>query len=368
MSTIVIILLIICFLVVATFLYLIFRKISQPMAVPDNSSQVIQSMNASMQMLQNNLHKIEEVVHNRLQSSEDRLNENFRHQTTTFREQTQSSLAALSQITERLGRLDETNKQVMSFTDQLRSFQDILKNPKQRGTIVGEYYLETILSKVLPPGTYETQYRFPSGDIVDAVIFANGQIIPIDSKFSLDNYNRIVEANQTGTNADQFVAEFKKDIKTRIDETAKYIRPQDNTLEFAFMFIPHESIYYDLIVSEVGAIKVNTQDLISYAFNRKVIIVSPTSFLAYLQTVMHGLRALHIEKEAQEIRKNVEELGRHLKSYEDYHSKLGNALGTVVNHYTATGKEFKKIEKDVFRITGDKLGIDTPDISKPVLE
>jgi len=351
------------------FLWLIWCRISKPVEiVTDNSQQIIQSLNASMQMLQNNLNKIEEVVHNRMQSSEDRLNENFRHQTSAFREQTQSSLAAISQITERLGRLDETNKQVMSFTDQLRQFQDILKNPKQRGTIVGEYYLETILSRVLPPSTYKTQYVFPSGDIVDAAVFVGDHIIPIDSKFSLDNYNRIVEANNTGNNADAFVAEFKKDIKTRVDETARYIRPQDGTLDFAFMFIPHESIYYDLLVSEVGAIKINTQDLVSYAFQKKVIMVSPTSFLAYLQTVLQGLRALRIEKDAQEIRKNVEELGRHMKSYEEYHGKLGMTINTVVNHYNATNKEFKKVEKDVLRITGGKLDIETIEIEKPVLE
>lgn len=350
-------------------LWMIWRRVSTPaQPTEDNSQRIIQSLNSSMHMLQTNLHKIEEVVHNRMQSSEDRLNENFRHQTATFREQTQSSLNAISQITERLGRLDETNKQVMSFTEQLRSFQDILKNPKQRGTIIGEYYLETILSRVLPPSTYKTQYSFPNGEIVDAAIFVGEHIIPVDSKFSLDNYNRIVEANNTGNNADSFVSEFKKDIKTRIDETSKYILPSQGTLDFAFMFIPHESIYYDLLVSEVGAIKVNTQDLVSYAFQKKVIMVSPTSFLAYLQTVLQGLRALRIEKDAQEIRKNVEELGRHMKSYEEYHGKLGTALGTVVNHYTATNKEFKKIEKDVMRITGEKLGIDTVDVSKPMLE
>ncbi|MES2224932.1 MAG: DNA recombination protein RmuC, partial [Patescibacteria group bacterium] len=252
---------------------------------------------------------------------------------------------------------------------QLRNLQDILKNPKQRGTILGEYYLETILSKVLPPKTFQTQYKFSNGEIVDAVVMVKDKIIPIDSKFSLENYNRIIESNQSGADPEQFVNEFKKDIKKRIDETSKYIRPAENTLDFAFMFIPHESIYYDLLVAEVGSIKVNTQDLVQYAFEKKVIIVSPTSFLAYLQTVLQGLRAMQIEESAKDIVKRVEELGKHMKAYEEYHNKIGGSLSTVVNHYSNAGKELKKVDKDVMRITGagneiEPLLVDTSPIER----
>jgi DNA recombination protein RmuC len=116
-------------------------------------------------------------------------------------------------------------------------------------------------------------------------------------------------------------------------------------------------------------VKINTRDLIEYAFKEKhVLITSPTSFLAFLQTVLQGLKALKIEETAKEIVKRVEELGKHLKSYEEYHSKLGGALGTVVNHYTAAGKEFKKIDKDVMRITGAAVGLESPAVEKPEVE
>ncbi len=152
---------------------------------------------------------------------------------------------------------------------------------------------------------------------------------------------------------------FKADLKNRIDETAKYVKPSEGTMDFAFMFIPHEAIYYDLLVAQVGGIKVNTRDLIEYAFKEKrVIIVSPTSFHAYLQTVLQGLKALQIEEKAQDIIKRVEDLGKHIKSYEEYHNKLGNALSTTVNHYSASSKEFKKIDKDVVKISGFSSGID----------
>ncbi|MEI6057856.1 MAG: DNA recombination protein RmuC [bacterium] len=268
----------------------------------------------------------------------------------------------VSDVTEKLTKLDETNKQVVGFADQLQSLQDILKNPKQRG-ILGEYYLETLLKNVLPPKSYAMQYPFPHLDesgatvIVDAVVFVKDKIIPIDSKFSLENYNRLV-AEKEPTERDRLEKAFKTDLKNRIDETAKYIQPANGTMDFAFMFIPHEAIYYDLLVAEVGGMKINTRDLIDYAFSKHVLIVSPTSFLAFLQTVLQGLKALQIEEDAKDIIKQVSDLGKHLASFEEYHKKLGTSLGTVVNHFNSSNREFRKIDKDVTRIAGKTEGIE----------
>jgi len=242
--------------------------------------------------------------------------------------------------------------------------ENILTNPKQRG-ILGEYFLETLLKNVLPPDNYKMQYKFKDGEIVDAVIFVKDKVIPVDSKFSLENYNKIV-AEKDPTERERLEKQFKQDLKNRIDETAKYIRPNEGTMDFAFMFIPSEGIYYDLLVNQVGAVKVNTRDLIEYAFKDKhVIIVSPTSFFAYLQTVLQGLRALQIEKSAQMIRTNVEKLQKHLLSYEEYMQKLGNNLGTTVNMYNSAYKEFKKVDKDVTKITGSEEKVEPKEIDKP---
>ncbi|MFA6257880.1 MAG: DNA recombination protein RmuC [Candidatus Paceibacterota bacterium] len=273
-------------------------------------------------------------------------------------------------VTERLTRLDETNKQVISFADQLQSLENILKNPKQRG-ILGEYYLETVLKNVLPPGSYQMQYPFPDGTIVDAVVFVKDKIIPIDSKFSLENYNKMVE-ERDGAEKKKLETIFVNDLKNRITETAKYIQPTRGTTDFAFMFIPHEAIYYDLLTNKVGAVNINdseNENLIQRAAGKyKVIITSPTSFLAYLQTVLQGLKALQIEESAKEIIKKVEDLGKHLKSYDEYHNKLGNALGTVVNHYNASNKELKKIDKDVLRIAGSSPELALLEVEKPKIE
>jgi len=270
-------------------------------------------------------------------------------------------------VTERLTRLDETNKQVISFADQLQSLENILKNPKQRG-ILGEYYLETVLKNVLPPGSYQMQYEFPDKTIVDAVVFVKDKIIPIDSKFSLENYNKMIE-ERDGAEKKKLETIFVNDLKSRITETAKYIQPTKGTTDFAFMFIPHEAIYYDLLTNKVGASDENAENLIQRSAGKyKVIITSPTSFLAYLQTVLQGLKALKIEESAKEIIKKVEDLGKHLKSYDEYHGKLGNALGTVVNHYNASNKELKKIDKDVLRIAGASPELSLLEVEKPKIE
>ncbi len=276
--------------------------------------------------------------------------------TKLFQKQFGESAKIIRDVTEKLTKLDETNKQVVGFADQLKNLQDILKNPKQRG-IIGEYYLKTVLENVLPPNSYALQYPFKDGTIVDAAIFVKDKIIPIDSKFSLENYNKLIEAREDDERK-KWANAFKNDLKNRIDETSKYIKPEENTMEFAFMFMPAEAPYYDLLVNKIGTHE--TRDMIEYAFvEKKVIIVSPTSFLAYLQTVLQGLKALQIEESAKEIQKRVGELGRHLTSYESYFKKIGVHLGTTVGMYNNAYKELAKVDKDVLKITAGQTSMKT---------
>lgn len=341
-----IIFLIIILLVLLIGLVAIFWFVKNRLAAPKTDEQ-------SLLMLQGQLKEIRGTLDVKIGES-----------TKAIREQFSESAKIIRDVTERLVKLDETNKQVVNFADQLQNLQDILKNPKQRG-VLGEYYLETVLKNVLPPGTFQMQYEFKDNTIVDAVIFVKDKIIPIDSKFSLENYNRLLE---TKNEAEQKRLEsaFREDLKSRIDETSKYIKPEEETMEFAFMFIPAEAVYYDLLINRIGAVKSNTRDLIQYAAGeKKVMIVSPTTFLAYLQTVLQGLKALQIEESAKEIRKRVEDLGRHLSSYETYMKKLGTHLGTTVNMYNHANKELIKIDKDVLKISGQAVGIEPVALDKP---
>lgn len=287
--------------------------------------------------------------------------------TASMQKQFSQSAKIIADVTSRLTKLDETNKRVVDVADELKTLQNVLQNPKQRGG-VGEYYLQTVLENVLPPNNFKLQYAFKDGEIVDAAVFIDKKILPVDSKFSLENYNRLVDEKDKAKR-ETLVKAFKADLKNRIDETSKYIRPAEDTMDFAFMFIPSEAIYYDLLVNKVGSTNTSARDLLEYAFKDKgVIIVSPTTFLAYLQTVLQGLRSLQIEEQAKEIQKRVGELGRHIGTYESFMQKLGNSLGTTVNHYNNAHKELKKIDKDVVKIADSSPAVDPLTLDKPSID
>jgi DNA recombination protein RmuC len=304
---------------------------------------------------------LNENINQKLQQSQVQLNDNIQRQFA-------QSAKIIADVTGRLTKLDETNRRVVDVADELKTLQNVLQNPKQRG-VVGEYYLQSVLENVMPPGGFQMQYKFEDGETVDAALFLDkGKILPVDSKFSLENYNRLIEEGDKKTK-EEIVKKFKVDLKTRIDETSKYIRPSENTMDFAFMFIPSESLYYDLLINKVGTTATNSRDLIEYAFAEKqVIIVSPTSFMAYLQTVMQGLRSLQIEEQAKDIQKRVGELGRHIGAYETLMQKLGGSLGTTVNHYNNAHKELKKIDKDVVKIADSSPSVEPLLVDRPSLE
>lgn len=307
----------------------------------------------AMSLLQNQIGQLQKEIGDRMGETHQAMRQQFAASTSVVRD-----------VTEKLTRMEETNKQVLDVTAQLQNLQDMLKNPKQRG-ILGEYYLETLLKNILPPDGFQMQYKFADGEIVDAAVFVKDKIVPIDSKFSLENYNRIVEETNP-VEREKLEKMFVNDLKLRVTETAKYIRPNEGTMEFAFMFIPHEAIYYDLLINKIGAVAEDTESLIQRAAGKyHVIIVSPTSFLAYLQTVLQGLRALKIEEQAKEIRLRVTDLGRHLSAYDQYFKSVGKNLSTTVNQYNLAAKELGKIDKDVLRVAGEGTGIETLLIDKP---
>ena len=281
--------------------------------------------------------------------------------------QLKESAKIVADVSNRLTKLDETNRHVADVASDLKTLQNVLQNPKQRG-VFGEYQLESVLGNVLPVGVYQMQYRFKNNETVDAVVFLDkGKILPIDSKFSLENYNRMVESKDKAERA-RLQLEVKKDLKGRIDETAKYIRPNENTMDIAFMFIPSESLYYDVIINSVGE-GGSGRNLIDYAFrDKKVIIVSPTTLIAYLQTVMQGLRSLQIEEQAKDIQKRVSLLGRHIGKFDEFMHKVGSSLGTTVNHFNNAHKELKKVDKDVVKIVGGDGKVDPLVIDKPQID
>ncbi|MEO8105028.1 MAG: DNA recombination protein RmuC [Candidatus Saccharibacteria bacterium] len=339
--------------------------VRRPAAPADSNSALL--LKQDLAQLSGDITKLKDGIQTQLT---DRLDKSQAMMMGSLQRQFSESTKLISEVTRNLTELKESNKQVMGITDELRTLQNVLQNPKQRG-VLGEYHLRSVLENVLPPERFKLQYKIGKDDdgkdlICDAVVLLDkGIMLPVDSKFSLENYNRlIVEKDKTRREA--LVRLFKSDLKNRIDETAKYIRPKDGTMDFAFMFIPSEAIYYDLLINKIGAADTSARDMIEYAFRDKnVIIVSPTSFMAYLQTVLQGLRSLQIEETAKEIQQRVGELGRHISTYESFMQKLGNSLGATVGHYNSAHKELKKVDKDVLKIAGTSPAVQPLLISRP---
>lgn len=357
MDTLLVVLLVV---VVLGFVFVTFFLVSKLNALQQQSGAEfikadITELNRSLGLLKDNLQA----------TVSDRLDKNQALMMTSMQRQSSETNKIITEITRNLTELKDTNKRVVDVADELKTLQNVLTNPKQRGGL-GEYYLDTVLGNVLPPHVYETQYKFKDGEIVDAIIkLDKGRIIPIDSKFSLENYNRLIEAKDKTERAG-LVKLFKSDLKNRIDETSKYIRPNENTLDYAFMFIPSEAIYYDLLVNNVGDTGTNARDLIEYAFiDKKVIIVSPTTLLAYLQTVLQGLKSLQIEDRAKDIQKRVGDLGRHIQAHETYMQKLGNTLSTTVGHFNAAHKSLAAMDKDVVKIADTTASVEPLALDRP---
>ncbi len=327
--------------------------------LPQGNPEATMMLKSDLQQMSTQVERLQEKLTGQLDVKLDKNQESMARQLA-------ESAKLITNVTERLTKLDDTNKRVVDVADELRSLQSVLQNPKQRG-VLGEFYLAQILQNILPESSYKLQHKLGEGTIVDAVIIIDGMLLPVDSKFSLENYNRLLDCTPEERPALERV--FKEDLKRRIDETAKYIQPSKNTLEQALMFIPSEAIYYDLLANKVGAAGVSGRDLMQYAaIDKHVTIVGPSTLSAMLQVIMQSLRSFEIQKDTEVIRKNVEQLTRHLTAYDGYFKKVGNSLGATVGHYNNAYRELGKIDKDMIKIAGSESAIDPVYLDRPNLD
>lgn len=331
----------------------------------DSADSLTQELERLRKDLQESRLKDREHLQERIDVVSKLMHDNLQESAKAMQGQFKQSTSIVKEVTEKLTKLDETNKQVLNFSEQLRELESILKQPKGKG-LLSEYWLETLLGHVLQPEQYQMQYGFPDGEIVDAVVFFQEKIIPIDAKFSSVKYSEVLK-EKDDIRRESLEKEFRKDLKLRIDETSKYIRPDCGTTDFAFMFLPAEGIFYDLLIQKVGTIDVNRVNLIEYAFGKRVVIASPATFFAYLQTVLHGLKAFKMEESVRDVLAKVEKLGKHIVSFESYMMKLGSHLGTTVNTYNTAYKELQKVDKDVLKLSDGKAGgtIEAKTIERP---
>jgi DNA recombination protein RmuC len=352
MTAVAMILGVLCLVQLGVLLWLISRK-------PPNTSDSALLLKAEMT-----------EINKSMMSLKDGMQKQLSDQLGTSNRQMQAQFAAsakiITDVTQKLTELDKTNQSVGNVANELKTLQNVLQNPKQRG-VLGEYYLEQILKNMLPPGTYQLQYKMGLGMIVDAVVFLDDKTLPIDSKFSLENYNRLVEAKTEDRPA--LERAFKEDLKQRIDETSKYINPGKGTLDQAFMFIPSEAIYYDLLANKVGLGQVSGRSLMQYAAkDKKVTIVGPSTLSAMLQVVVQSLRSMEIQKDTDKIRKNIEQLSKHLMAHNGYMQKLGASLGTTVGYFNTTYKELGKIDRDIVKIAEVEATVEPLQIDRPHLD
>jgi DNA recombination protein RmuC len=352
MLVVAIILGVLCLALLGAVLYLVLKK-------PQTNSDATMLLKADMTELTKAMGQLQQGVQRQLTE-----------QLGTSNKQMQAQFAAsakiIADVTQKLTELDKTNQSVGNVANELKTLQNVLQNPKQRG-VLGEYYLEQILKNMLPPGTYQLQYKMGLGMTVDAVVMLEDKILPIDSKFSLENYNRLIDAKEAERPA--LEKAFKEDLKQRIDETAKYINPGKGTLDQAFMFIPSEAIYYDLLANKVGLGAVSGRSLMQYAAkDKKVTIVGPSTLSAMLQVVVQSLRGMEVHKNTEKIRKNIEQLNKHLIAHNGYMQKLGASLGTTVGHYNMTYKELGKIDRDIVKIAEVEATVEPLQLERPNLE
>ncbi len=336
---------------IAVVVAVVLRK-KEPKTHDDSSALIQQNLNH----LSDNIGKLQDQLKQQIDTKLDKSQESMTRQLS-------ASAKLVSEVTERLTKLDETNKRVMNVADDLKQLQNVLQNPKQRG-VLGEFYLEQILQNLLPPSSYTLQYKIDAGSVVDAVVHLDGKVLPIDSKFSLENYNRLLDSE--GEQRKAYEKAFKEDLKRRIDETSKYINTKKGTMDQALMFIPSEAIYYDLLANKVGSSGVSGRDLMQYAaVDKRVVIVGPSTLSAMLQVIVQGLKSLEIQKDTEMIRKNIEQLQKHLLAYNTYFGKIGNSLGATVGHYNNASKELGKIDKDIVKIGGGEAVLELDQVDRP---
>lgn len=262
----------------------------------------------------------------------DRMNLTFQEANKSISQELGSAQSLFGNVRETLGRLEASNRQIYEIGKDISGLQELLRAPKLRGQF-GETFLENLLSQVMPKDYYEIQYKFKSMDTVDAVIRLGGRLVPVDAKFTLENFKKLL---QTPDEAEKSACrkKFIQDVKNRIDEiSSKYILPDENTYDFALMYIPAENVYYEVIIKE---------DMLTFCLSKKVIPVSPNTFYAYLQVICLGLKGLKIEQNAQEILKNLGTLSNEMSKFKEDFELTGSHLVNACKKYDDSSRRLGK--------------------------
>lgn len=309
-----------------------------------------QKSNPAMEFLQRDINTLRDQLTKSVAESAKILAESQK----TVSERLDKAAEVVGNVQRSLGSLDQATKQVFMVGKDIAQLQEILRAPKLRGSL-GELFLGDLLSQILPPNHFSLQHAFKSGDIVDAVVRL-GRLVPIDSKFPLENFKKLLEQQdpQEKTTARR---RFMGDVKRHIDAIAtKYIRPDEGTFDFALMYIPAENVYYETIIKEDAAVS-DDSSLMSYAFSKRVVPVSPNSFYAYLHTISLGLRGLKIEENAKLILEQLSRLRLDFDRFKEDFILVGKHLSNTRSKYEDAEKRMVRFEDKLDLASGGNRSI-----------
>lgn len=303
-----------------------------------NTSETTRKMEAAQRLLQEELNRLNATIERRLSDSSRNISERL-----------ENTSKVISDVRQQLGQMDEASKRIFEVGRDISELQQTLQAPKLRGGM-SEYMLNELLAQIMPPQSYENQHRFKNGEIVDAVIRLSAGIVPIDAKFPLENFKRILGAENNDEARLAAGRAFARDVKKHVDAIAeKYIRTDEGTFDFALMYIPSESVFYEIIVRNEWN---PGEPLLQYALAQRVIPVSPNSFYAYLQTILLGLRGMRVEENAREIMDGILRLQKEIESFAGDFELVGQHLNNSLKKFGDAAKRFDRLEIKIDQLTG----------------
>jgi DNA recombination protein RmuC len=309
----------------------------------------LQGQNQALGRQSELLQQAQKAMSEQLDAITRTVNDNLARTQGNITTQLSQTGSVVGEIQKKLGALEETTKQMKEIGQDIASLQDILRAPKLRGNL-GEFMLEDLLQQVFPAGNYTMKYSFKNGVQVDAVIRLGEWVIPVDAKFPLEAFQRLLAAAEDDSRKKN-KKEFIKSVKLRIDEIAdKYIRPDENTFDFALMYIPAENVFYETMISDTLSEK--NYEIFNYAMSRHVIPVSPNSFYAYLMAIAFGLKGLKIEQQTKEILKNLVKVQDGFSHFYADFSQLGKHISNASGKYDEAARKADKFHEKLSDFTG----------------
>lgn len=298
-----------------------------------------EQMNEGLSRNISQLSQQQDAINAQLRGITDQVNRQLQTSSGEINRRLDNAARVIGDVQKNIGELSEATRRIFEVGRDIATLQEILQPPKLRGGL-GEQFLGELLSQILPSDFFTLQYPFSSGERVDAVIRLGERLVPIDSKFPLDNFKRLIECK---TDEERKVSQkmFVRDVKRHIDDIAgKYILPQEGTYDFALLYIPAENVYYETITKDEGFGE--EKGILNYALKKRVIPVSPNSFYAYLQVIVLGLRGLKIEKDAHRILRSLSGLNKELESFQGDFQLVGRHLTNAMNKYEEARRRLDK--------------------------